>query len=49
MKPESPSFSLRIPADHYNKIKAYAEDNDLTIAQVIRKCIKEFFRQLEEK
>lgn len=38
------TISVRISQDEKKKIEEYAREEDLTMSQVIRKALKEFFQ-----
>ena len=42
MKSESTSFNIRLELDTLKVLKEYAKENDLTIAQVVRRAVKMF-------
>lgn len=42
MKSESTSFNIRIELDTLAVLKEYAKENDLTLAQVVRRAVKQF-------
>ncbi len=40
------NITFRIPEEEKDKIAKYAEENDLTISQIIRKAIKEYLDKM---
>jgi predicted transcriptional regulator len=42
------TITIRLSEEEKQKIAEYAEKNDLSMSQVIRKSLKEFFEEKEE-
>jgi predicted DNA-binding protein len=41
-------IAFRIPQELYDLIKAYADKEEYTVSQIVRKSLKEFIRRMRE-
>ena len=42
------TISVRLTEEEKKKIEQYAEKEDLSMSQVVRKALREFFEKIEE-
>lgn len=42
MKQEEKTFTFRLPIEMLDILTAYADENDLSVAQVLRRVLKQF-------
>jgi len=42
MKQDEKTFTFRIPCDLLDNLHKYADENDMSVAQVVRKVVRDF-------
>ena len=40
-------ISARVPKEFYERLKAKAKDQDITVSQIVRRCLREWLKELE--